>query len=106
MKIWIEERRIGKPTIGSEIGIEDWIEAQQFKRLSNELQLKYQLTDMALEIGLEYPMRFTAEKMEMWTIFKIPLSENESIRHFETREFKIRLEGHGLEEWGQIREQT
>ena len=70
------------------------------------MQLRYQLTGMELKIWLEYPIQFAAEEMEMWTIFRNQLSENESIRYLETRELMIRLEGHGLEECVQIREQT
>ena len=105
MKVWSEERKIRKlgPAIEA-IGIEDWM-AQQFRRLADELQLKYKLTDMELEIWLEYPIRFTAEEMETWTMTKNHLSEDETILHLETRELKTRLEGHGLEEWVQIRQQ-
>ena len=105
MKVWIEERKIRKlgPAIEA-IGIEDWM-AQQFRRLADELQLKYKLSDMELEIWLEYPIRFTAEEMETWTMTKNHLSEDETILHLETRELKTRLEGHGLEEWVQIRQQ-
>ena len=105
MKVWSEERKIRKlgPAIEA-IGIEDWM-AQQFRRLADELQLKYKLSDMELEIWLEYPIRFTAEEMETWTMTKNHLSEDETILHLETRELKTRLEGHGLEEWVQIRQQ-
>ena len=101
MKVWIQQRKIRKslPEKESETGIEHWIESVEFRRLCEELQLKYQLTDMELKIWLEYPIRFSGEEMEIWATFKSHLSENVSIRRLETPELKIRLEGDGLEDW-------